>query len=37
MNTKKLAFLLLALFLAPVVADAQGNGMAGVNEATQMV
>ena len=36
MNTKKLAFLLLALFLAPVVADAQGNGMAG-NEATKMV
>ena len=25
MNTKKFAFLLLALFLAPVVADAQGN------------
>ena len=37
MNTKKLAFLLLALFLAPVVADAQGNGMAGINEATKMV
>ena len=37
MNTKKLAFLLLALFLTPVVADAQGNGMAGINEATKMV
>ena len=37
MNTKKLAFLLLALFLAPVVADAQCNGMAGINEATKMV
>ena len=37
MNTKKLAFLLLALFLAPVVADDQGNGMAGINEATKMV
>ena len=37
MNTKKLAFLLLALFLAPVVADAQGNGMAGITEATKMV
>ena len=37
MNTKKLAFLLLALFLALVVADAQGNGMAGINEATKMV
>ena len=37
MNTKKLAFLLLALFLAPVVAGAQCNGMAGINEATKMV
>ena len=37
MNTKKLSLLLLALFLAPVVADAQGNGMAGINEATKMV
>ena len=37
MNTKKLSLLLLALFLTPVVADAQGNGMAGINEATKMV
>lgn len=37
MNTKKLSLLLLALFLAPVVADAQGNDMAGINEATKMV
>ena len=37
MNTKKLSLLLLALFLAPVVADTQGNGMAGINEATKMV
>ena len=37
MNTKKLSLLLLALFLAPVVADAQGNGMVGINEATKMV
>ena len=37
MNTKKFAFLLLALFLAPVVAAAQGNGMAVINEATKMV
>lgn len=37
MNTKKFAFLLLALFLAPVVVAAQGNGMAGINEATKMV
>ena len=37
MNTKKLSLLLLALFLVPVVADAQGNGMAGINEATKMV
>ena len=37
MNTKKLSLLLLALFLAPVVADVQGNGMAGINEATKMV
>ena len=34
MNTKKLSLLLLAIFLTPVVADAQGNGMAGINEAT---
>lgn len=37
MNTKKLAFLLLALFLTPIVADSQGNGMAGINEVTKMV
>ena len=37
MNTKKLSLLLLALFLAPVAMYAQGNGMAGINEATKMV
>ena len=36
MNTKILTFLLLALFLAAIVADAQGNGMAGINEAMKM-
>ena len=37
MNTKKLSLLLLSLFLVPVAVYAQGNGMAGINEATKMV
>ena len=37
MNTKKLSLLLLSLCLAPVAVYAQGNGMAGINEATKMV
>lgn len=37
MNRKKIAMMLLLLMVTVVGAYAQGNGMAGINEATKMV
>lgn len=37
MNTKKIALMMLLLVAATAGAYAQGNGMAGINEATKMV
>ena len=37
MNKKKLAMMLLLTALTTAAAYAQGNGMAGINEATKMV
>ncbi len=37
MNTKRFTLMLLLLVVATVGAYAQGNGLAGINEATKMV
>lgn len=37
MNRKKIAMMMLLVLATTVVASAQGNGMAGINEATKMV
>ena len=36
-RTKKITLMMLLLMIATIGADAQGNGIAGINEATKMV